>query len=62
MRIQINLIDKKIVFTAILALLVLNICQSQTVINLAEQDLRTTPIDSINFDKIRLAQLSNYKL
>jgi small-conductance mechanosensitive channel len=57
MRIQINLIDKKIVFTAILALLVLNICQSQTVINLAEQDLRTTPIDSINFDKIRLSKV-----
>ena len=57
MRIRINLIDKKTVFTTILVVLVLNICQSQTVINLAEQDLRTTPIDSINFDKIRLSKV-----
>jgi len=54
-----NLIDNKTTFNTILVLFVLNICQSQTVINLEEQDLRKTPIDSINFDDIRLSEILN---
>lgn len=50
-------IDKKTTFNTILVLFVLNICQSQTVININEQDLRKTPIDSINFDGIRLTEI-----
>ena len=59
MRILNNLIDNKTTFNTILVLFVLNICQSQTVINLEEQDLRKTPIDSINFDDIRLSEILN---
>ena len=54
-----NLINKRIVFNAILVLFVFNICQSQTVINLTNQDLRETPIDSINFNEIRLSEVLN---
>ena len=33
--------------------------QSQTVINIDEQDLRKTPVDSIDFDEIRLTEILN---
>ncbi len=49
--------DKRPLFNTILVLFVLNICQSQTIINLTEQDLRETPIDSINFNEIRLSDI-----
>jgi potassium efflux system protein len=57
MRIRFNLIDKKTVFNTILVLFALNICQSQTVIKLNQQNINKTPIDSINFGKIRLSKI-----
>ena len=57
MRFRFNLVDKRTVFNTIIILFVLNICQSQTVIKLNQQDINKTPIDSINFDKIRLSKI-----
>ena len=57
MRVLNKLTDKKTIFNAVLLLFVFNICQAQTVINIDEQDLRKTPIDSINFDAIRLTEI-----
>ena len=57
MRISFHLIDKKTILNTLLILFVLNICQAQTTINLNEQNLREIPIDSINFNNIRLSEI-----
>ncbi|WP_282121894.1 mechanosensitive ion channel family protein [Algibacter mikhailovii] len=46
--------NKKSSFLSILFFFILSLGQSQTVININEQDLRKTPIDSIDFEAVRL--------